>query len=113
MSGSTVAAMRRLQLTSMLLLVGALALTGCSSGMGSSPEMARDDAGIRAPSVDFGESAGGDAGIIAGRQVIVTGQVILTVENPAEAADAATQLVEKAGGHVAGRTETAPRDDRG
>lgn len=60
--------------------------------------------------------AGSDAGDTAGvdRQVIVTGWVTITVEEPMDAAAEAVRITESVGGRVDGRTEYAPVDgDKG
>ncbi len=60
--------------------------------------------------------AGSDAGDTAGvdRQVIVTGWVTITVEEPVDAAAEAVRITESVGGRVDGRTEYAPVDgDKG
>lgn len=99
-----------------MILAALMVLTGCSSGGprgefftsssdsgGGQPEISEDRALI---TPDLAEESS--------RQVVVTGSLWLTVEEPREAADAATRIVESAGGHVDNRSEVAPRhDDRG
>ncbi|TQL47191.1 uncharacterized protein DUF4349 [Homoserinimonas aerilata] len=63
-----------------------------------------------------GRAADGQLQLVApsDRQVIATGYMNITVKTPRDAADDATRIVNQAGGHVDGRTETAPRGgDRG
>ena len=45
------------------------------------------------------------------RQVITTGYVTVTVDDPMTSADDAVRITEQAGGRVDGRNEYAPRDD--
>lgn len=66
-----------------------------------------------APDVAVGESAGdGDSGNFAvdetERDVIVTGSMTVTAEDPIAASREAVRLVETAGGRIDGRTEYAP-----
>ena len=56
------------------------------------------------------ESAQGDAAT-ADRQVITTGYVTITVDDPMASANDAVKVVEQAGGRVDGRTEYAPKDE--
>ena len=94
------------------LLVAAPLLAGCSgverstdSG-GGFPEV-----GEEAPGVDDGSGGGGDGESDGdGREVIVTGSLYLTVDDPLEAADEAARIVERAGGRVDGRREYSPTD---
>jgi len=66
-----------------------------------------------APQVDGGDAAtesdsGGFAADEAQRDVIVTGSMTVTADDPLEASRDAVRLVEAAGGRVDGRTEYAP-----
>jgi hypothetical protein len=55
-----------------------------------------------------------DATVDSGRQVISSGFVTLTADDPIAASGAAVQIVESAGGRVDGRTEQAPSNgDKG
>lgn len=89
------------------LLVAAPLLAGCSArdesidSGGGFPSV-----GEEAPAVDDG--AGGGDGEGDGREVIVTGSLYLTVDDPLEAADEAARIVESAGGRVDGRREYSP-----
>jgi hypothetical protein len=98
-----------------------LALSGCSSSMGesSSPEPAdmrgqvEPDFGAATPEEAARDSAVGgasDAAVSGPRQVITSGYMTVTVEEPAEAADEAARIVEQAGGHVDSRSEVAPTE---
>lgn len=127
--------MRRILLGSTALLVAALALAGCSAG---SADISAGDAGPGAPvaepgmvdgdgSYQSGGEAGGDAGGDAGgesggdgsiapadREVVVTGEVTITADDPLAASRDAVRIVETAGGRVDGRNEYAPADgDKG
>jgi hypothetical protein len=136
--------MRRSTFTAAVPVAGvillALALTGCTNGSDSvstgdaigtlQPEPAR------APESDTGSSMGAedgmsseqftsteqfttselpaDATVDSGRQVISSGFVTLTADDPIAASGAAVQIVESAGGRVDGRTEQAPSNgDKG
>lgn len=119
----SVSSMRRTLIGSTVLLAAALALTGCSAaGAGSAGDyempgapVAEGDGGA----VDYqdGDSSGGGQGVdapSAERQVIVSGNVTITAEDPLEAAAEAVKIVETAGGRIDGRTEYAASDgDRG
>ena len=99
---------------SAIFLAGALALGGCSASGGASSDQS-GGAPVEAPSQpDSGFSEGGasDGGKVAeeARDVIVTGQMVVTAEAPLEAAEDAIRIVETAGGRIDGRTERAPTD---
>ncbi len=110
--------MRRTLLASTAVLVATLALAGCTAG---SADSAVDQSGP-APAVeggDFSSAEGGAAGDALGgtgvdsaaaaeRQVIITGDVTITAEDPIAASREAVRIVESAGGRVDGRTEYAP-----
>lgn len=105
--------MRRILLPS-ALLTAALLLTGCSANSGASdeagppipaqpaPEFAGDGAG--------GAESGGDSSAQsdADRDVIVTGSMTVTADDPIAASRDAAAIVERAGGRIDGRTEYAP-----
>ncbi|QEE62006.1 DUF4349 domain-containing protein [Salinibacterium sp. dk2585] len=104
---------RRLLLPATILLTLA-ALTGCSADARSGFSEARSDSGGQAVGEalpDVSDERRVEQVEAQGRQVIVTGDLWLTVEDPRDAADAAADIVERAGGHVDNRSETAPRDD--
>lgn len=110
--------MRRTLIGSTVLLAAALALTGCSAASGGSGDYSVPES---APNVADG-AAGGDSGEIAAdgdtgidpttvdRQVVVTGNVTITADEPLTASREAVRIVEAAGGRVDGRTEYAPSD---
>lgn len=61
----------------------------------------------------FADASGGVADTVD-RQVVTTGSISLTAEDPIAAAADATRIVERAGGRIDARTETAPTErDRG
>ena len=108
--------MRRTLVIPTALILSALALAGCTAGASS---MSDSDRSIPAPAVEgFNEgvdlvdgSAGAEAQApAADRQVITTGYVTVTVENPMDAAADAISITESSGGRVDGRSETAPTD---
>jgi uncharacterized lipoprotein YmbA len=114
--------MRRTLIGSTVLLAAALALTGCSAAGGSAGDYAGPES---APQIVDG-SAGGDSGEFssdadagvdpasAERQVVITGNVTITADEPLTASREAVRIVEAAGGRVDGRTEYAPSDtDKG
>jgi hypothetical protein len=109
--------MRRTLIGSTVLLAAALALTGCSAGAsdlaggGDSGEYSMPQA-PEAGVVD-GAALDQDAGTSANaadRQVIISGNVTITADDPIAASKDAVRIVEAAGGRVDGRTEYAPTD---
>jgi hypothetical protein len=112
--------MRRIPIVTTALLLAALTLTGCSAGYS---ESASDSGGgVSAPEmvVEGSDSAAVDGGSTVDsestvdRQVIVTGWVTVTVEEPRDAATEAIRIAESIGGRVDGRSEYAPVDgDKG
>ena len=110
--------MRRTLLTTTALLVAALTLAGCSAG-GSSDE---SSGGAPAPMQDYDtgemsqESSDGDAATsieYTDRQVITTGYVTVTVDDPIAGAREAVRITESVGGRVDGRSEYAADDSSG
>jgi hypothetical protein len=118
-----------------LAAVLAVSLAGCTSGSGTA--QSSPDVPLPAPADGGSTGSGGDSsggGVVAGepgvappeggagggsgggrsaedaadRDVVTTGTVTLTVEDPAEAAQRATDVVEAAGGRVEARAEQAP-----
>lgn len=112
----SVSSMRRTLIGSTVLLAAALVLTGCSAGAGGAYD--EGVVGAEAP-VAEGDSADGlTGGVIdapaAERQVIISGNVTITAEDPLKASKEAVRIVEGAGGRIDGRTEYAASDgDRG
>ena len=95
------------------IFAAAIVLAGCSSSDGASAETASDAAfggGDMAFEEADGAVAEGEAGesAQADRDVIVTGSLYMTVEDPITAADRAVDTVTGAGGRVDARSETAP-----
>jgi len=122
----SVSTMRRTLIGSTVLLAVALALTGCASAAGGGST--GDYAVPQAPEQDAaGGESGGDAGGDGGqaledgvtsptedRQVIISGNVTITADDPIKASRDAVRIVETAGGRVDGRTEYAPSEgDKG
>lgn len=107
--------MRRIVIPAVVLL-SALALGGCSAAPSSLPESSaftESSAGADMPqqfAPGTPEMVDQSASMVdaASRQVIVTGTVTLTVEHPVDAAVAAAQIVERAGGRIDSRSEIAP-----
>ncbi|MBX3194822.1 MAG: DUF4349 domain-containing protein [Microbacteriaceae bacterium] len=112
--------MRRTLIGSTVLLAAALTLSGCAASMGgasgaydqgvSAPESAGDGGAVAGDSGGYAEEPASDAD----RQVVITGNVTITAEDPLKASREAVRIVEAAGGRVDGRTEYAASDgDRG
>ena len=104
-----------------------LALAGCSASSGSADLPTTDSGGSYAESggelvVPSGEdSSRAEAGGLVtgegttasdtdGRQIVTSGYMTITAEQPVEAAGTAVEIVERAGGRVDARQEYAPRD---
>lgn len=110
--------MRRTLIGSTVLLAAALALTGCSAG--AYDQAGGGDSGEysvpQAPEggVVTGDEAAldsdGSISVNAERQVIISGNVTITADDPIKASRDAVRIVEAAGGRVDGRTEYAPTD---
>lgn len=113
--------MRRTFIIPTALVLTALALTGCSAAGGSydsstvsgeAPAPAQDTPQTQ----EFAQSSDGvksETGAID-RQVITTGYVTITVDQPMDAATEAIRITESVGGRVDGRNEYAPVDgDKG
>lgn len=98
-----------------VVLAGVLMLAGCTANSGVS-EGGSDGFPAPAPAEDSG---GGVPGVVGGdedgadRDVIVRGQLSITVESPIEAVDDAIRIVERAGGRIDQRTERPPVDGDG
>jgi uncharacterized coiled-coil protein SlyX len=117
---SSVAVMRRNARTTALgtaLLAAALLLAGCSAAVQSSGDSGAvtDEQGggaPMAPEMGGDVASDGDAQSVSEesleRDVIVTGSMTVTADDPIAAARDAVRLVESAGGRVDGRTEYAP-----
>ena len=98
------------------VIFASMMLTGCSAASMSESS----DAGAPPPAADaptFGskdeESADldTDAAVEPGRQVISTGRVSITADDPIEAAADAVEIVEDAGGRIDSRSEQPATDD--
>ena len=114
-------AMRRIITIPTALVLATIALTGCSAASGQS---ASDSGGVSAPqaepgtefqsgtvSSDGSKSENGTEQVAAGdRQVITTGWVTITVDDPTDAAADAVRITEQSGGRIDGRSEYAPQD---
>ena len=107
--------MRRF-LVAAVLTISAIGLVGCTaSGASSDSTHASDSGPANAVPRESGTGSKAVGAAVpsadAGRQVITTGSVSITVEKPAAAADAAVRIVERAGGRVDGRSEQAPTEN--
>jgi hypothetical protein len=117
---SNVALMRRITRTTTTLgaalLAATLLLAGCSAGAGANGDSAvvTDEGGApMSPELQGGDAASdGDAPGFSEesleRDVIVTGSMTVTADDPIAASRDAARLVESAGGRIDGRTEYAP-----
>jgi hypothetical protein len=97
---------------STVLLAAALALTGCAAGSSSAGDAGAPVPadGVQQPGVAGDESGGGSAGggsTSSDRQVVISGDVTITAEDPLAASKQAVRIVEAAGGRVDDRTEYA------
>lgn len=107
--------MRRLLITTVLAL-SALTLAGCTAGSGTStselggspvspPQQGAPEQADSGFATDGRDAPGKTISEPLNRQVITTGRLALTVEDPAAAADDVARIVERAGGRVDARTE--------
>jgi len=108
------------RLTSALAAVAItlVALTGCSSGSGSSAE--QDAAGGAAQEQDGAAAApeangaGAGTGTTTDRQVVKTGEIAITVEDPVKAADDVSAVVDRFDGRVdAQEVQSGAEDEPG
>ena len=113
--------MRRSLIISTAAILTALALSGCSAGVGSNDSVAQSG-GVAAPEQvnvegvfpGSDEFLGSDSAVSGTeREVITTGYVTITVESPQDAAAQAIRIAEAAGGRIDGRSEYAPRGEDG
>jgi hypothetical protein len=111
--------MRRTLIGSTVLLAAALALTGCSAAGGAADQSGGDSGEYtapqeaQAPGIADGDAATDESGSLtstADRQVIISGTVTVTADDPIAASRDAVRIVEAAGGRVDGRTEYAPTE---
>ncbi len=104
--------MRRTLFGSTVFLAAALALTGCSAASGSGGGDSGEYSVPQAPEAGVvdGAALDSDTGTTStvDRQVIITGNVTITADDPIKASREAIRIVETAGGRVDGRTEYAP-----
>ncbi|TXK19451.1 DUF4349 domain-containing protein [Homoserinibacter sp. GY 40078] len=108
--------MRHIRRSSALLVAvvaSAILLSGCSAQQyGSGGDIAVDSAdGEVVSGGDTGEAGSAEEPGEADRAVVITGSIVITVDDPIEAATDATAIVTEAGGRVDARNEIAPRDD--
>jgi hypothetical protein len=114
--------MRRTLIGSTVLLAAVLALTGCSAGGGAADQTGGDSGeysvpqDAAAPGIADTDSAAGtgedgsNLSSTAEREVIISGNVTITADDPIAASRDAVRIVEAAGGRVDGRTEYAPTE---
>ncbi|GAA1686042.1 hypothetical protein GCM10009792_02370 [Microcella alkalica] len=88
---------------------GAIGSRDESGGVGGDPGVVGEAPPLADGGGSDGEDAGGDAPA-EDRELVITGSLYVTVEDPLDAADEAARIVERAGGRVDGRRESAPRD---
>jgi len=124
----SVAGMKRILIGSTALAV-VVVLSGCTadtaslqSSDSSAPMEQQPATGFASPNDATAESGASDGGIsrleggtavaaAVDRQVVTTGSMTVTADDPIEAAGTATTIVERVGGRVDARRETAPTDD--
>jgi hypothetical protein len=98
------------------VLAATLLLAGCSAaGSGSSADdggAVSEEQGLSAPEMQGGDMASEGDGALAdeesARDVIVTGSMTVTADDPIAASRDAVRIVESAGGRIDGRSEYAP-----
>ena len=90
-----------------VVLLSMLTLAGCSAGA----SLPTNDLGGVAESAPQFDGTAADSAVDENRQVIVTGYLTLTVEQPTAAAAEAARIVERVGGRVDSRRESAPTGD--
>ncbi|CAN5131218.1 hypothetical protein BH09ACT5_BH09ACT5_02620 [soil metagenome] len=104
--------MRRTITIPAAIALALIALSGCSAGSSSD-----SSAGAPAPMIEQAQEFSSDGTktadlvVPADREVITTGYVTITVDDPMGSADDAVRITEQAGGRVDGRTEYAPKDE--
>ena len=104
---------RALVLAAVLLVSGCSAVSGGDSVSADAPAAADEEAAEGGGTAD---GTTGDGSLSVGdtddtHQFVTTGSVTLEVEDPAEAAERAAELVEAVGGHVQERVESAGSGD--
>jgi len=106
----------RSQAVAVALLLAVGTLVGCSASSGTSSAGSVGGNSQAQPAAEAAKAAGDTsaqtAADAAGRQVITTGTVQVTVKDPRAAAEQVVTLVEGAGGRVDGRNETAASGDQ-
>lgn len=99
-----------------LAALALVTLAGCSSAGGGGDSAAdggaaEENAGIAVDASAAGSDVGMDTTGTQQRQVIVTAQATVQVDDPSASADDVVLLVESVGGHVEGREEQRGNDD--
>ena len=116
--------MRRILLPTTALLVAAITLAGCSAGAGSdesggaapAPQQQDSQSGEMMPESSDGDIKTEDTTTdfaTTDRQVITTGYVTITVEDPTKGVTEAVRITESVGGRVDARSEYAADDTSG
>jgi len=96
-----------------LAIAVAAGLSGCSASADESTAQGADAAYGNAEAPAAADVAEAAKASTTDRSVIITGAMYMTVEDPIAAADQAEGLVQKAGGRVDARNETAPDEHFG
>lgn len=93
-----------------VFVISALTLAGCSAATTTSRGTADSAAIAPAPAGQpaTGSKAGPVVTLPTQQQVVTTGKVAITVDNPITAADTVTQIVEQDGGRIDNRNQQAP-----
>jgi len=103
--------MKRYALTVVATAAAVLLLAGCSSSSGaSSPSEGGRPAPIAPQQEKSAPGGAEDSAVSADAQVVTTGWVSLSVDDPSAASASAVAVVEKHGGHVDNRSERAGTD---
>ena len=100
----------RIRTTVVVALVAAFALTGCSTSMGGSDHGTYPDRAGSEAIVEGQDAAGDFAAPLADQALVITGNVVITADDPIAAASDAADIVTAAGGRIDARREYAPRD---
>jgi hypothetical protein len=96
-----------------LLLAGCALSPGQSSSGPAAPPNGTQDGGSQGVPLDGkADGASPEQGLAAGQQVITTGWIAMTVEDPIAKANDAVALIEQRGGHIDNRSEQAATDSQ-
>lgn len=101
--------MKRNALTpAVLFVIAALALAGCSAAGMNESASDSGSVGIEELQTVAGEAEGTDLDAAQDRQLVTTGYLTITADDPIAAASDAIAIAERAGGRIDARSEDAP-----